>query len=144
MAPSPSCHAAKPLPTCPGAATNTRPPGAAHARRSRQVELAVLDAEGERFPFLGREREHRAVGLRRVAHEVELLGVRLVRPAGRVGGNRDLYAVAPGPAVAGPPPDRSVCRHGTRLLVTVRAGGQEATVRSRPAPRGAAPAADHR
>src|SRR5262249_22101486 len=60
---------------------NARQPGAARAWCSREVELAVLDAEGERFPFLGREREHRAIRLLGVAHQVQLFGVRLVRPA---------------------------------------------------------------
>src|SRR5262249_5828033 len=99
---------------------NARQPGAARAWCSRQVELAVLDAEGERFPFLGREREHRTVRLRGIAHEVELLGVCLVRPAGGVCGDRDFHAVARGSAVAGPAPGRSICQHGIRLLVTVR------------------------
>jgi len=89
----------------PGRATPACGPVGA---RSGQVEFAVLDAEGERFPLLGREREHRAVRLRGVAHQVQLLRVRLVRPAGSVGGDRDFHAVGPGPAVAGPAPARSV------------------------------------
>src|SRR5579859_5671218 len=60
---------------------------------SGQVELAVLDAEGECFPFLGGEREHRAVRVLGIAHQVELLAVRLVWPAGGVSGDRDLDAV---------------------------------------------------
>src|SRR5215831_7678841 len=107
----------KVLQNAPVTAILARSPG---AWCSRQVELAVLDAEGERFPFLGREREHRTVRLRGIAHEVELLGVCLVRPAGGVCGDRDFHAVARGSAVAGPAPGRSICQHGIRLLVTVR------------------------
>src|SRR5262249_46101788 len=99
---------------------NARQPGAARAWCSRQVELAVLDAEGERFPFLGRGRAHRTVRRLGIARGVELLGVCLVRPAGGVCGDRDFHAVARGSAVAGPAPGRSICQHGTRLLVTVR------------------------
>src|SRR5579859_3173158 len=118
----------------------------ARARCSRQVELAVLDAEGECFPFLGREREYRAVRLRGVAHQIELFGVRLVRPPGRVGGDRHLDAKTPGAAMAGPAPGGDtgwfVVQHGTRLLVTACARGQEAAVRSPacPAPGGPSPA----
>src|SRR5215470_2506425 len=69
-----------------------RPGDGAQGRlaRSGKVELTVLDTEGERFPFLRGEREHRAVRVLGVTHQVELLAVRLVWPAGGVSGDRDL------------------------------------------------------
>src|SRR3984957_3953076 len=61
------------------------------------VELAVLDAEGERLPLVGGEGQHRPVGVLGVAHGDDVVAALL-----GAGHDRDLHtSAAVAPAVGG-------------------------------------------
>src|ERR1700722_19041795 len=60
------------------------------------VELAVLDAEGERLPLVGGEGQHRPVGVLGVAHGDDVVAALL-----GAGHDRDLYACTAVPSAVG-------------------------------------------
>src|SRR5262249_8846102 len=80
----------------PGAPGPPAHPRHEHPSGSGQVELAVLDAEGERLPFGRGEDQHRAVGPLAVAH-----GDHVVAALLRAGDDGDLHTGAAIPAAGG-------------------------------------------